>query len=272
MTRTRQNRKDEWKSERLQRVLDYHNKKYGTHIEIEGKTQNIRPNLKGSSDWDWVCFDTATGDEIAIEVKNLTDEKLEERANLLWQLLEKVTNSLSQSGELPGTFHLFVHIPNDYYLPFKQRNKQELRNLLYEVINRSAQKLKSGEKEDLEHEIFAGLSFQLDNRCSFTLAKLYNEGSIISKGSGTGGSWNSNSFNNSELEELERMVSQANIQLKKANAKETFLALIEEGYRWKNPPVVTEAFKNINPVSYSEITHVYFIRGKEVTEIPLPTP
>jgi hypothetical protein len=54
--------------------------------------------------------------------------------------------------------------------------------------------------------------------------------------------------------------------------KETLLVLVEEGYNPKDPPEIAEAFKNINPESYSEIKHVYFIRGKEVAEIPLPTP
>lgn len=46
--------------------------------------------------------------------------------------------------------------------------------------------------------------------------------------------------------------------------------LVEEGYNPKDSPEVTEAFKNINSVSYYEIGHVYFVRGKKVTEIPLP--
>jgi len=78
-------------------------------------------------------------------------------------------------------------------------------------------------------------------------------------------------FDKVELEKFEPLISHANGQLKKANVKETFLVLIEEGYRPTNPHEIVEAFTKINAESYSEIRHVYFVRGKEVAEVPLPT-
>jgi len=268
MTTDKQDGKDKWERKRVQRVLDYHNKKYGTHIEIEDKSTVVHPRLKGQLNWDWVCYEAKTGDEIAVEVKKLTDPKLEGRGNIMWQLLEEVKGSLS--SKLPGIFFLSVDIPTDYYLPFNKQNKEEFMSVLSQAICRTAQKLKSGEPEDLIPQITAQLPFALPNSFFVTLHKHSDEGSALYKSSGFTGSA-SICFDNSELKEFEQLVSHANKQLKNADAKETFLVLIEEGHRPKDPPEVAEAFTNINAESYSEIRHVYFIRGEEIAEIPLPT-
>jgi len=270
MARTKQDRKEKWERERVQRVLDYHNMKYRTHIVIKDKCSNIYPNLKGGTRWDWVCYDTKTGDEIAVEVKKLTDPKLEQKSKVMWQLLEEVRNSFSKSQRLPGTFSLSVDIPKDYYLPFNERGKrQEFKNALCKVIYETAQRLKLGETEDLKPEITEQLPFVLPDVSVCDLHKFSDEGNVLYRGSGITG-WGSIGFDNSELEQFEQLVSYANKQLMEANVQQTFLVFIEEGYRPIDPPEVEEAFKNINSISYSEIRYVYFIRGKEVTEIPLP--
>ncbi|MFC1990109.1 hypothetical protein ACFLVW_06105 [Chloroflexota bacterium] len=269
MAKNKQDKDDGWEREHVQRVLDYHNKKYGTHIAICGKTQDVRPDLKGKSDWDWVCYDTGTQEEIAVEVKRITDSRLEEKSNMMWQLLEDVRDSLS--GKLPGTFFLSINIPQDYYPPFnKQANKQEFKRVLYDAVYKTAQKLKLGKTEDLEPQIKKQLPFALPDISPIDLHKFSDEGNTLYKGSGSIG-WGSISFDSSELEEFEKIVAKANEQLREANMKETFLVLIEEGHRPKDPPEVADALKNINRDSYSEIRQVYFIRGDEVAEIPLPT-
>lgn len=265
---TKQARKEKWERERVQRVLYYHNNKYGASIEIKGKTIEVYPHLEGQLNWDWVCYDTRTGDEIALEVKKLTDAKSEERVNIVWQLLKEVSDNLL--GRVPGIFSLSIDIPKGYYLPLTKQNKHELRDLLCKVIYDTAKSLKLKEEKDLQPEIFERLSFKLPSDCFFALTKLIDEGSAIYKSSGIIG-WDSNHFDNSELKEFEQLVSQANIQLRKANVKETFLVLIEEGHRHKDPPAVMEAFINIDAVNYSDIRHVYFVRGKETAEISLPT-
>ena len=271
MAKTKRDRKEEWEREHVQRVIDYHNyhnKKYG--IQIKGKTTEVYPHLEGQLNWDWVCYDTRTGDEIALEVKKLTDPKLEEKSNVMWKLLEEIQSSLSESKKLPGKFSLSFDIPKDYYLPFdKKGNRPLLRDVIYETVYQTAQTLKLGETIDLIPRIAKQLPFKLPDFSPLDLYKFSDEGNALYKSSGITG-WGSISFDNSELAEFEQLVSQANIQLEKANVKETFLVLIEEGHRPKDPPEVAEALKNINSACYSEISHVYFIRGEEIAEIPLP--
>lgn len=278
MATTKQHKKDNWERKHVQRVLDYNNRKYGTHIEIEGKTQDVRPDLKGKSDWDWVCYDTETGDEIALEVKRITEEELEEKRHQIYNLLLEVTSSLSH--KLKGTFRLFVDTLKDYNFPFKDDNlpakerrksRQIFKNILSETIIEAAERLNVGKTEDLRQTFSEGLSFNLTDILLLELQKISNQGNLIELHHGTTG-WYSIGFDELELEKFEQLVSRANMQLKQSNTKETFWVLIEEGERPINPPEIVEAFKNINASSYSEIKHVYFIRGEEVTKIPLPTP
>lgn len=267
MSRTKPDEKDKWERERVQRVLDCHNKKYGTNIEIKGKSADVYPDLKGELNWDWVCYDTKTGDEIAIEDKRLTDPKLEEKGNIIWQLLEEVRDSLSNPQKLSGTFYLYVDFPKDYYLPFnEQSNKREFKNLLYEAIYKTAQRLKLGEKEDLKPKIIGQLLFSLPDRFLCCLYKFGDEGSVIGLGSGSTG-WSSRELDEHELKEFETLVSHANTQLSQANVKETFLVIIEEGRRITYPDTVSDALKRINRADYSHINHIYYVSGEEVKEV-----
>ena len=259
----------------MQRVLDYYNEKYGTHIEIKGKTTDIYPDLKGQINWDWVCYDTKTGEEIAVEVKKLTDPQLEERGNIIWNILEEIKDNLS--NKLPGTFVLGIDIPNNYYLPLSgQRNRQEFKNLLYETIFQIAQRLKLEEERALTPQIIGQLPFALPDSFFCALQKVDNEGSVLGLSSGVTGFW-SRWLDEHELKKFEKLVSHANneqlkVAKKEFNVKETFLVFICEGLRLANPYTVANAIKRINRDSYSYINYICYVSGEKVTEIPLPTP
>jgi len=138
--------------------------------------------------------------------------------------------------------------------------------IVFGLGSRSFQKLKLGDEIDLAPQIQSQLSFKLPDLTFSTLHKLSNQGNAIYKSTGITG-WGSIEFDEPELEEFELLVTHANEQLKLAKVKETFLVIIEEGYRNKDPREIEEAFAKIEPESYSEIGHVYFVRGEEVAEI-----
>jgi len=272
MTINKQDERDKGERKRVQRVLNHHNKKYGTRIEIKGKSTDVYPNLKGELNWDWVCYDTETGEEIAVEVKRVTDPELEEKSHIMWQLLIEVQSDCSKSKQLPGTFTLAIDIPQSYYLPFdRRRNRQEFKDILCNAILRAAKTLKLGETKDLIPQVARRSPLVSTDLLVLDLHKLSDEGNVLYKSSGTTG-WDSIHFDKTQLEEFEQLVLHANEQLKKSCTKETFLVLIEEGYRPKDPDEIAEAFRNINSVSYSNIKYSYFIRGEEMVEIPLPLP
>ncbi len=269
MVASKQDREDEWKRKRVQRVLDYHNEKYGTHIGIEGKTQDVCPNLKGKSDWDWVCYDKGTGKEVAVEVKQITREDLEAKSEAIYKLLHEVRVGLLD--KLPGSFVLFVNIDEDYDFPFRKQpgSKRRFKKVVSELVIKAANKLNIGQKEDLTSQIDEKLRFNFPVTVFFDLYKVGNDGSMLVIERLVGGS-------PVPLENFQQLISHANGQLKVAKnlgkAEETFLVLIEEGLNPTDSLEVTEAFKSVDSASYSEIRHVYFVRGWGVTEIPLPTP
>lgn len=271
MTTNKQDRKVEWEKKRVQRVLDYHNNKYSTHIVIKGRTTDVYHNLKGQLNWDWVCCEIETDDEFAIEVKKLTDPKLEGRGKMIWDILEEIKDNLS--NKLPGIFVLGINIsPKNYYLPLRgQQNKQKFKNVLCDAIFQTAQTLKLKEERGLTPQISRQLPFALPDSFFCALQKVSDEGSALALGSGVVGFW-SLQLNERELREFEKNVAKANKQLKKANVKETFLVIIEEGLRLATPYTVTDAFKRINCDSYSYINRIYYVSGEEVAEVPLPTP
>ena len=138
-----------------------------------------------------------------------------------------------------------------------------------EIVIKATDKLNVGQKEDITNQIDEELQFNFSVTIFFDLYKVSNDGStlIIERLVGV---------SSAPLENFPQVISHANEQLKLAKeiikAKETLLVLIEEGLNFKDPPEVAEAFKNIDSASYSEIKHVYFVRGEEVAEIPLPPP
>ncbi len=272
MNKTKKDKKDSWEKKRVQRALDYHNKKYGANIEIKGKTTDIYPQLKGQPNWDWVGCDVKTGDEIAVEVKKLTDEKLEVSHNTIGNVLEEIKNGLS--NKLPGTFVLSISIsPKNYYIQLRgQQNKQKFKDVLCEVIFQTAQRLKLEEEQALTPQIIGQLPFALPDSFCCALCKVSDKGSALYKSSGVTGFWPWQ-LNEHELKNFEEKVSHANEQLGQAtNAKQTILVIIEEGLRMTIPDTVVMALEQINHASYSQINHIYYISGEKVEEIPLPTP
>ena len=274
MIKNEQEQKDEWwwERKRVQHVLDCHNEKYKTHIVIRGRAIDVYPCLKGQLNWDWVCCDTETSDEIAVEIKKLTDEKLEVRHNTIGDVLEEIKNDLS--NKLPGIFVLSIDIsPRNYYLPlWGQQNKQKFKDVLCEAIFQTAQTLKLEEERSLTPQIIRQLPFALPESFFCALCKVSDKDSALYISSGVTGLW-SRQLKEHELKNFEELVLHAHEQLKQAtNAKQTLLVVICEGLRLANPYTVTDAFKRINHDSYSQINHVYYVSGKKVVEIPYPTP
>jgi hypothetical protein len=153
----------------------------------------------------------------------------------------------------------------------EKKSKQEFKDTVFQIICESAKSMKQGEQKLLTPFIKQRLSFQLPDFISITLCKLDVQDSQIYKGSGIfpGGRIE---FDQRELEAFKKLVIHANEQLGQSKLQKTFLVIIEEGYRNKNPLVVTEAFSKIKPENYSNVSNAYLVRGKKVTEIQLPNP
>jgi hypothetical protein len=99
--------------EQIQNILDYHNRKYS--VRIKGGTAEVYPQLVGNTVWGWVCYDPASGEEIALSVKRLGEGVVGETEGILRVVLSELENSLA--GKLGGTFSLYLYIPSDYRFP-----------------------------------------------------------------------------------------------------------------------------------------------------------
>jgi hypothetical protein len=264
--------KDDWEKIRVQRVLDYCNEKHGTHIVVQGKADTIYPELKGQLNWDWVCRDTQTKEEIAVEVKKLTNPQKEQEYGAIRKAFTKIETKVNNTRELHGTYLLSSQIQLNQTRIFGEKgNKEKFIDAVVQTVCESAKSMKQKEEKLLTPLIKPRLSFQLPDFTSITLCKISDKGEKIGKGFGTSGIYSIN-FSEKDLKEFERIIIHANTQLEKSTKKNTMLVLIEEGYGFKDPPAVTMAFSRIQPESYSKIGRVYLISGKEISEILLPNP
>lgn len=167
-----------WQKPYVQRVLDFHNKKYGTNIAIIGHCEKIYPELKGRPNWDWSARDKNNGGEIAIEVKRLTNRQLQERYSAFQQVCHELSEELS--GKLRGTFLLFVEISEKQRFNLEGAKKQQLRETLKKLIFREAQRLEVRKEQSLTQALRGRLPDILPQDCYCNLYKFDDEGSYLS--------------------------------------------------------------------------------------------
>lgn len=249
-----------WEREHVVRVLQYHDNKYGTCIAIKGKSEDIYPELKGQLNWGWVCWDTKTNEEIAIEVKRITTSYGEELGNTIRQILSEVKSNLL--NKLPGTFLLDINVPQNCIIP-SHANRRNLVDTLTVGIQKTALSLNLCDERDLIPTVAPRLSFNLPELFTCILHKTSNEGNQLTLSSGQIFVESIN-FSDSELIKFEQLVSTANSQLQKAKTKRTFLLLIEEGHRPIDPPAIEHAFTQIDSENYSHIKHVFFVSERQL--------
>lgn len=261
--------KHEGEKKRVQRMLDDHNQKYRGHIVIRGRSCEVYSELEGCVNWDWVACDEETGEESAIEVKVITDAKIEEMMKESYKILNEVRGSLL--GQMPGVFLLTIDVPDDFYFPFRgqPQNRQIFVDAISEAVEQSMQTIEVGETIDLTERVKAKLPFELPHTAFLDLHKLDDEGKFLLVEPQTGGT-GCVSLNEAELAWFEGIVLHASYQLKQSNASETFLLLIEERFKPTDPNGIAKAFQEMSRASYSNIKHVYFMSGETVREISLP--
>ena len=141
-----------WQKPHVERVLSHHNSTYGANLVVEGRYESAYGHVKSGRKWDWVCRDSLTGLEAAVEVKKLTKEDLEEHHSILWhEIGDSLKNSLS--GKLPGTFVLSIAMTGKRKLPvLRKATREKLVAHLEEEIRSVAPDLKPGENYDFARQ------------------------------------------------------------------------------------------------------------------------
>ena len=250
----------------VERVLSHHNSNYRTNIVILGRCEDIYPDLKGKTNWDWVCIDE-TDIKVAVEVKRLTIPELEKRKSVLHQIGKELSNELS--GKLSGTFILHIGIP-EKTINLEGANKEKLTNTLQELICEATKRLGIKGEEELTRCLKNKLPYQLPNECTFSVSKHNNEGSYISVSPHYVGWGPVGRLEGNEFEEFKRLIQSANRQLASAKEKgisDTILIIVEQGFSFAEADVIQETLKVLNLLDYKDIKYIYRISGNEVQEI-----
>ena len=255
----------------VQYVLNCHNDQYRTDMVIMGSCEDIYRELKGKTNWDWVCRDKTNGNEAAVEVKRLTKQKLEERKSILYQIGGELYKELS--GELPGMFVLHMGIPEES-IQLHRANKEQLKSVLTELICEVAQRLEVKGDEDLTQRVKDKLPYQLPEKCTFNINK-YNDGkSYLGINPHYTRFCPVGRLEGKEFDKFKKLIQGANEQLASATRRgilETILIIIEQGFSFAEADVIQETLKVLDPSDYSHIKRVYRVSGDEVQEILLPS-
>jgi hypothetical protein len=264
--------KEDWQKPYIQRVLDYHNQKYSRNIILEGRCEEIHPELKGKHCWDWSAIDMDNGGKVAIEVKRLTTPLLQERFSELDKICHELSGELS--GVLKGVFILFTEV-SEAHFDLKGANKQQLKENLKELILKEAQSLGAGRKKDLTTELIERLPEVLPQHCYFRLHTLDNEGSYLSPCVGSAWAAPYRELQGEDLVEFQKLVQSANQQLGEAKAKgisDTFLIIIEIWFSGAEADVLQATLRNFDPGDFPHIKFLYLVGAvslPNIHELPL---
>ena len=248
-----------WQQPYVQRALDCHNKRYGTGIAIRGRYEEIYPEAEGRS-WDWVAMDKSNGGEIAIEVKRLTNPRLQEDFSELDKICHELSDELS--SELKGVCILFTEVSEEEHFDLKGANKQLIKENLKELILKEAQSLETGSKKDLTTELRVRLPQVLAQDCYFKLHKLGNEGSYLSCNVGVSWCGPSGALQGGDLVEFHKLMQSANAQLAEANAKgisDTFLIIVEIWFSGAEANVLQNTLRNFDANEFPHIKSLYLV-------------
>lgn len=260
---------EERKRANVQRVLDCHNEECGTDFEVVGRSVHLCPELKHpGKDWNWVCRDSVSGVEGAVEVKNLTDPAMERTSHFI---LEEVCREVCDivGCKVAGRFHLTCYMGEE---PIELRRRERTRfvECLAGIVRRTAPCLDLGTSCDLTGTLRQSFP-ELPRKWRFALLKLGAEGTAVSATPVGGRFAPTQEFWGDDFAEFKKDVKKANKQLGVARKKgilDTFLILADEGWMAPDGEAVAWGVGQIEPRDRCNIKWVYFRVGDIVYEIP----
>lgn len=252
--------KEDWQKVYIQPALDYHNKKYNKNITIVGRCEEIHPKLKGRRCWDWSAIDKNNGGEIAIEVKRLTNPKLQERFSELYKICRELSGELS--GNLRGVFILSVEVFEEGHFDLRGVNKQRLKEKLKELVVNEARSMENRQERDLAAELRVRLPEVVPRDHCLRLLKLDNAGSYVSPSCPVTWWGPSGEPQGQDLIAFQKLVQDANRQLGEAKRKgisETFLILVELWFSGAEADVIQDTLRSFDPSDHNHIKFLYLV-------------
>lgn len=253
--------KEYWQKTYTQCVLDHHNKKYSRNITILARCEEIHPALRSKPRWDWSAMDkNNNGREIAIEVKRLTNPRLQEKFSALHQICRELSQELS--GKLRGIILLFIRVWEEHRFDLQGDKGQQLKDTLKKLILKEAQSLEVGKWQNLSQALRERLPDIVPKDCSCNLYKLDHEGSYLSPHVNVGWWAPVKELQGEDLEEFHKLLQSANQQLGKAKARgipDTFLIIIEIWFSGADAEVLQNTLRHFDPSDYPHVKFFYLV-------------
>lgn len=247
---------EDWQKPYIEVILDHHNAIYGTSIIVKDRCELAYPILNGNVRWDWVCLDKNREVEVAVEVKKLTKEELEERSHLLWaEIGRRLSKSLS--GKLPGIFHLSIGM-RDKKPELPKKVKEILITYLETEIVRVAPSLEVKGSHDFLMPLHDALGIELP----ISISKINNSGSKLYPGL-TYAWWGSLLADDELLARFKKLIQDANRQLGEAKSRgilETFLIIIAGLYGDADIDELQNKLRELASSNYSNINFCYLVK------------
>lgn len=273
---------EEWQRSYVERVLQLHNETHGTAIELVGRYTDVHGQPEqGQKNPDWVAKDTGTGDEVAIEVKRLTDAALHEQTSLLEAICREVAEAVS--GELSGTFIWSMNVSDLVALDLRRDGRMLLRDALRDVIATRSRDMALGDEVDLTGDLQGKLSDRLPHDFWVTLRKWKEDGSFLNPDAvNQFYNGHTHALSGKAFDQFNKNVKDADDQLEEAKrrgATSTFLILLTTGYMGAEADAVQATVEMLEMNDYDSIDYCYVHGGNsaldgngtwDISEIALP--
>jgi hypothetical protein len=257
-----------WQRPHVDGVLSHHNSTYGTNLVVKGRYESVYGHVKNGKQWDWVCRDSLTGLEAAIEIKQLTSEDLEERHSILWQEIGGTLKNLL-SSKLPGTFVLSMAMPEKRPM-LPKATKEELVAHLEKEIKSVVPHLKPRENHQL------AVQSELKPDLLFSVMKLDDSGAELYLSSHSF-QWGSPLKDNELFKTLVKLLRDANRQLgeaKRRGIQQTFFIITEQLLSKSDIKRVQNTLYELVHRDCADINFCYLVspgRTPNVQELTLPS-
>jgi len=249
-------------------AVEAHNATYHTDFSVVGQARNIYPRLKNNSNWDWVCRDSVSGEEAAIEVKKLTAELAEKTHGELTKVAQEICTEVRD--RLQGVFSLFVYLPNPDFVVGNKAQRERLVEVIATFVIEVSNDLPAGEtktrKVDADRRLSdvlpAGTWLDLHRHDRVKLKPADRQPNYLHVSFDWGLSAATRTLADKELDEFRCLIAKANKQLGVAKQKgipETFLILVEISFSGAAPDAVKNTLDDLAPDTYSNINHIYLV-------------
>lgn len=260
--------KEAWTVGFVRRVLEAHNAAYHTNFTVCGRAESMYPCLHGETNWDWVCKESASGIEAAMEVKELTRQLPKQTYSELQKVAPKVNTEVR--GQFQGLLTLSVDLPGPEFKVGGLAQRKNLVEHLARFVLENAKEVPDNKTkaavveagDQLSEVLPPGTWLDLYRHDPAKLKPAARQLNHLAVNFGWGMFGATQILTGEELGEFRSLINKANQQLGVAKQKgipETLLVLVEIGFSAASPDAVKDTLDWLAPSTCPNINHIYLV-------------